>query len=262
MVSTKRGVPVPDDTKIAGEKSRSPGPKPRGDRTERLLWRGIAALLLASLLTVALLAYFSGRTRQSAPGTLSQSAADELAAVVRQNPTVPSAWSDYVKALIASGDYTGAQTAVQNGLSRTGGAAAVQVEQGRLLLQLGRVDEALKVLDSALRKAHQEVAATVEDLKKKGVTPRHLPNQVAIECLLLEAKAQSGQQRWQQAVDAYSGALAEDPTMADVLKERAQAYLELHRPADAAKDAQAVLRYQPNDPSALAILKTAKGGSR
>jgi tetratricopeptide (TPR) repeat protein len=230
-----------------------------GDPIESLLWIAIALVFVASLGTVLVL-FVVGARRQATPPTLQASAVEELSKVVKQRPTVGVGWADYVKALIASGDYNTAANAVQQGLAQTNGSAAVRAEQGRLLLNLGRVDEALKALDTAYAKAKQENDALLKTMAKTGVSPQHMPNQVVIECLVLKGEALAQQQRWREATVAYTGALAEDPTMSDVLVERAQAYMKLHRVDDAAKSAQDALKYEPDNPDALAILKAAKAG--
>lgn len=249
-----------DDKKDAGKKRPAVVKKAAGDRTERFLRNGIIAVLVA---VVAVVGFFIVYVfQQSKPSsTLAEQKVATLESVIKQQPNMPQAWADYVDALVANQNFDKAQSAVKTGLAQTSGAAVVMAQQGRLWLAMGNTGEAVKTLKAALVKAESEKAARIAAEKAKGIWRNPVPDKNVIECGVLLGQALSRQGSWQEAVDAFSTALAEDPSQADVLTARGDAYLKLHRPADAEKDFTASLQYVPGDAKATAGLKEAQTGA-
>jgi tetratricopeptide (TPR) repeat protein len=62
-------------------------------------------------------------------------------------------------------------------------------------------------------------------------------------------------ERWEEAAEAYSAAITEDPRAADLLVLRAGAYLEMGERDKARADVEEALRFLPDNARATLILK-------
>ncbi len=80
-----------------------------------------------------------------------QKAADLLEGAIGENPENAEMWSLHSQALASLMDYKGAVDSVQRSLSLDGGSALNWQLKGTYLLRLGRILEAVKAIDEALK---------------------------------------------------------------------------------------------------------------
>lgn len=246
--------PSPDNMWDEAAETAAESP-PRDVVTGRLVY----ATLLTAVAVFALLAYvlYSLLVAPRAPRTAVERDVMVMATIVEQAPQSPHAWGDYVRALINAEDYGRAGRVLQDARSAVGTASPVLIEEARLLDARGRTDEAIEAVDIAVAQAEAEVAERTAALAAKGVVQQPDTSDV-VDAYLLKARILVSMDRREEATDAFGEALALKPSMADVLVERGELYLEIGDATSAAADFESALEYIPDMESALQGLERTK----
>lgn len=231
-------------------------------------WLSIGAFsVLLLILTLVLYIVAAGVINRPAPRTYSEKQIDLLSTVVAQKPDVPEAWRDYALALIAAKQYGQANRVIEVGLRKAGkDSPEILATRVTLLIVQDKPDEALKLADKVLGSISDKRAALVEEMAAKGVTldATSYPNRQTAEDLnLMRGDIFASKKQWESAVKAYSGAIAENPTNADTLVKRGNAYLKLSETAKAKKDFQRALEFIPGfEPAAQGLEDAKKAGDK
>jgi len=228
------------------------------DRIARWLAYGIFVLLLA-ILTLVFYVVWTGVLGPLPPRTYVERDLQRLEAVVEAKPQLEEAWRDYLRALVASGQYSKAHRVVEEGRAVLASeAAVVDVEEARLLYAEGNPDEAITVLDAAIESQAKVLDERIAEIGARGIRATRTSiegSDVLIDAYILRAQVMSAQGRWQEAAEAYTEALDMSPAMADVMTARGFVYVELGETDKAEKDFTRALEFDPELEAAKAGLK-------
>lgn len=214
----------------------------------------LAVLFLSTTLVVAVLfSVLVTRDAAEAPRTAVERQLLAAKALLETEPEDTSAVATYVRALVAASQLSQAEEVLQRGLTIDPNSPALMVEQARLSNAMGDADGAIALLDQASVVVYERRTAREEEYRERGIlSEAGAPEREAvIEGALLRAAIFEGSGEHALVTDALSVALDEDPTMADVLVKRAEAYLKLGEPILAQADFEAALRFVPDSEAAL-----------
>lgn len=252
----------PDSSTLVHVGTAPAAPSEVGGRASRRDWLSIGlglavalalGLVLAAVLYVLVVGVFEPRpARTAAERQLSL-----LQNVVLDKPKSDTAWADYARTLISLKQYSKAAQVIADGLKQVPKSPVILVEKARL--DEARADEAgaVKAIDAVVKQVLAARAARKDELAKKGITDDvgRLDSGALISAYLLKAQILVGQEKWKDAIAAYTSALEESPQMADVLVLRAQASATAGDEAGAEKDYRSALTYVPDSKEALEGLK-------
>jgi tetratricopeptide (TPR) repeat protein len=227
-----------------------------GDLLSRVLVVAIALVLLA-IVTILLYAVTAGVFARPAPRTYAEQQLDMLALVIEQQPASADAWADYARALIAAEQLNKAEAI----LSRADeiistGDPGIMLEWARLSLALGDEDDALARIDAAIQAALGKRQAEIKRMGTAGIVPdpRAIERDTLFRAYILRARIYGTREEWALA------AIYEEPSSADALVMRGEAYLELGQTGNAVADFEQALQMVPDLGPALDGLKRAGGG--
>src|SRR5215472_12525247 len=139
-----RKVPPTDDPPLVERQDRQTGPV-------RLLYPAQLPDTPEQRLYVAIATARSSANSRAAPSNLA-------AAIVAANPVTPEPYTELGDARRVAGDANGAVAAYRQALDRGNREGRVYVAAGELLIQIGRADEAMQLLESALREGSRDVS--------------------------------------------------------------------------------------------------------
>lgn len=220
------------------------------ERAIRRLGTALAAVLIVDLAVGAFLVY---RTR-SRPVPRSEVERRLYAAreALQSGQGTERDWAAYAIALADAGDLRGAEEAAHRGLSADDGSPPVLLALGRVMVRQGRRDDALEVFERLVQAVKDRRR---ERSVKTGVESDAYAAEL-VEGAIEAARLELDRRSWERAVAWLDVALAENPTMADVLVMRAEARAALGDPAAAREDLEAAVRFVPGFPPALELLRS------
>lgn len=246
------GTGLPGDT-VASRVSEA-------DPLLRKVVLGIFVMLVA-ILTLALYLLAAGVVWHPAPRTAVERRIDMLALETEQQPRVAKGWGDYAHALIVAKQYDRAAKVIKDGSLAVGSdAPEVLLQVGYLAQARGRDAEAL----AAFKKTQESVAAfrkaELKRLARRNVSPdpHVIKGDIMTEAATQRARMLAERKQWDDAIADYGVALAENPVDADVLVERARAYLASDQPEKAVADLEFAVRLVPDHRIALNLLEQAR----
>lgn len=234
------------------------------NRTNKVLFTAVAVMLVGVLAVLLLLTYVA-ISNLKAPRTAAERNVYAFQAAVEQNPLSDKAWAGYVAALIDSGQYATARSVAKEAEDILGETGMRTLVQSALLMHAqADSQEAIELLDEVLEAALEEKKAYIEDLREKQIEPVAIPaSEVIIEAAIAKGDIHTELKQWDLAVDAYTVALEEKPTMSDVLVARGDAHAAAGRDGEALIDYEEALIYAPEyGPAHQGIETLSGGGSR
>jgi tetratricopeptide (TPR) repeat protein len=228
------------------------------DPVSRFLGVAIGFVIVTAL-TGVLYFLITGVLNPPAPRTALETQQLLLSGVVAKNPKSGAAWSDYIKTVTQTGDYRMADQLVKRGRASVEGDQRIMVDLAalELLTVQGDYKAADKLADKILEEDKVNRAKAIETLIAKGVRmkPTDIGVDVAVQARLGKAKVAANLKHWDVAIKQLTEALDFSPRSADLLALRGQAKLELGKKAEAKKDFEAALRFDPEYRLALDGLK-------
>lgn len=239
--------------------------RPRRDPAEVNRWL-IAAIIgvVVLILTVGLWIVATGIMNPPTPRTYHERQLDLLETVVKQKPKAVSAWSDYVRALTAAKQYSAAQRTLARAEKVVGkDTPELALERARLTLARGDQKQGAAELAKALKITQDLRKEVLAEFAKKGVVvdPKIIKGPVMAEIARLQGDQFASEKKWPEAIKAYSIALVERPTDADLLVLRGSVYLETDDAEKAEADFKQALEYIPDFQPALDGMKRLEKGN-
>ncbi len=218
-------------------------------------WMTYGALVVA-IAVLALLVYiaYSLLVAPKVPRTALERNIMQLETIVEQYPQSPHAWSDYIHSLVDAGLFSRAAKTIEAARSSVGTAAAVSIEEARLLHAQGDIGGAKAVLETALVQAQADYDRALAEAAAKGLAAAPKPVDL-VAGHLLRAAVTRDLGDLQAAIDSYTRILDLDRTKADIRAARGEAYLDLGDAASARDDFEETLRFIPDFEPALEGLK-------
>ncbi len=170
-------------------------------------------------------------------------------------------YASYAAALIRAGQLTQAADALAAGFAVEPQNLELRIQEARLLHARGESEAALTSLDRLLMLTEELRRERASDFASRGITssPDRPEAGIVVAATLLKAEIYSDADRPNEAIAAFELALAQDPTMSDVLVSRGNLYLEIGMVDDARSDFEAALGFVPDLESALAGLAEIEG---
>jgi tetratricopeptide (TPR) repeat protein len=217
---------------------------------------GFAAFgLIALMLVVMIYAILSiPALNGGPPRTAVERQVRVLQGALADDPKNVEAWAEYVKTLSALGQYSAARRKIEEADAALGKRRAeIAVESARLAMLEDAMDQAVKSGEQALKLAREEAAKEAEKLARAGVLSEPDPR-VELKAQLLLAEIYSRASKPEKVLESYTAALELDPTMADVLVERANLYLASGDRKKAIGDLKKALTFIPDYEPALSLL--------
>lgn len=212
----------------------------------------IFAATVAGALATGVMASTGPRTRAEKEVAVS-------GAAVLQGSKDPAVWGDYIASLIASGQYSRANDVIVQGRSSIDDSATAVLTLGeaRLASAQGDFKQAITLADKAMKRleAVHQTALDSGGLVSKGAVIAGLPDNY-YAATLLKAYAYGDLSSWTEAIKQFDVYLAHDPGGADILVDRANAYIKAGDKAAAEKDFRSALKYIPDSTEALSGLKS------
>jgi len=240
----------PDSETVASE---------RADRMIPIL--GVAiGFVFVTMLSVLLYFVVTGAINPPAPRTAYEARISTLESVIQTEPENGGAWSDYIRAWTGVQDYESAGKAWQDATEvlegRPDQLIQVDLAWAQSLMLQNRYAEAIEQAQVVIDSEDEAQAVLVENLGLRAelgiagtgtLVPAHV----------LQGGSYAALEEWEQAVDAFSEALALAPVAADVLVSRGRAYLELGMEAEARADFETAAQFIPEDPTIKEFLEGA-----
>ncbi|GAB4276325.1 MAG: hypothetical protein Kow0056_06640 [Coriobacteriia bacterium] len=231
---------------------------PRG-RTSDTATRVLVALVFVTVVAILFMVIYilyAGLLKPHAPRTAAEREVAVYERLVQEEPGNAEYQAQYVAALVKAGQLDRAQAALEDAkkLFEDAVPAALMVEEARLLDAQGDSDAALGLAKDALDAAQEEREEREKELAERG-TEMKVEAPAVTSAALLAAEILEREGEWEDVVEYYGIVLQEDPTAADVLVARGNAYEELGRIEEARADYQAALTYIPDYAPALEALK-------
>jgi tetratricopeptide (TPR) repeat protein len=237
-------------------------PRPKGDRLNRLLLGAVLALIV-SILGMLVWMLVSGLAQPQAPRTAVERDIYQAEAQIKAKPKDVLAWTTYAEALVRAGRYADAQVALQKGEAAVGKQPAFVVSAARIYQAEGDLAKAVSETQRAVVLALEMRKKKVEELAASGAVPdpKAFFTEEIVAAEVLAAEIGTVQGRFEDVVAAYTRALEQTPTMADVLVARGDAYVKLKRYDEARADYDKALSFGPDYQPALDGLKNLKAVS-
>jgi tetratricopeptide (TPR) repeat protein len=184
-----------------------------------------------------------------------------LETVVKQKPQSEEAWADYILALVASKQYSRAERVTRQAEKALGtDVIDILYVKARLAASRGETDEALVLIDKAIKAGLEFRKKELERLAQKGTfpDPRVVKGPILASAYYFQAQLYAEGEKWAEAADALTKAIAEEPASADAFVLRGNAYLKMSRVESATADFEQALKFIPGYQPALEGLKKAE----
>lgn len=200
-----------------------------------------------------------------APRTAAEAQLIAVENAVKTQPASGQAWGDYVRALVAVGDYDRADEVLQQArktlASNDEQRLFVEIAGVQMLLDRGKYDEAYAAANKTRALEKSVRAAAVKQAKESGIriNPALIGADTSTEVYLLHARAAGALKKWDEAIESLDQALIYTPRAADLLYLRGDAHLKKGDKAKAAADFALALKYNPELTAAREGLKKAGG---
>ena len=232
----------------------------RPGTAERLV---LAAVLVLSAVLATGVAFVlaTGLLGSDAPRTAIERRLLTMENTILESPGDESAHADYAGALIVARQYSTAEQVIARGLELIPDSPAIMLRMAQLARATGDDAGALVAVVEVYTAVERVRTETLADLEERGITGTlTLPgSDELVEASLLEGAIHADSGDIEARVAAYDRALAEDPSMADVLAMRGAALAELGRQVEAHADFEAALEFVPGYEPALAGLASLGG---
>lgn len=228
----------------------------RGNRMLVIALLGVVIVMLSAILW----ALATVLPQRNTPRTFVERQLAMLERVVKEKPRSEEAWADYILALVAAKQYSKAQ-AVIAAAEKAVGKDVVDILYVRARLAYARGDrgEAEQLVKKAIESGLAFRKKELERLAQQATfpDPRVIKGKVLASAYYFHAQLLAEKKQWQEAVEALTKSLAEEPASADALVFRGNVYLELSETASATADFEQALKYIPGFQPALDGLKKA-----
>lgn len=236
--------------------SRSAG---RMDPVNEMLSLVILGVVILALATVVY-ALVTNLFGNGAPRSASEQRLIATKAKVEAGSKEAADWDAYILALIENGQYSAAQSAIEQGKATVKNldvGADMSYMQAELDLAQGDLDGAMTAADEALTTIKASYETGLVNAEQSG-NPSPASAAGFVDnywyVLLVKAEVLEKQEKWSEAVEVYDEYLAGKPTMATVYTQRGDAKEKLGDTAGAEADYRQTLAFMPDDPAALAGL--------
>jgi len=232
------------------------------DRFRRGNRRLVVAILVIAVLalTGALYAVAGNLFNRTTPRTYVERQVDMLESVVQEKPTSEEAWADYALALVAAGQYSKASTVLDSADETLGGEVVdVIYVRARLAAADGDPEAALELVEKAIKVGVDFRIAELARLAEKGVflEGQSIKGPILASAYYFQGSLHAEKGQWDQAVTAFGNAVKEEPSSADALVARGNAYIELGDLPAARADFDKALSMIPDYQPALEGLEKA-----
>lgn len=231
----------------------------RSDRlTQWLIWGAVALFLM--LVALAVYGFVSGAFTNTTPRTAEEYELAYTAEAIASNPTDGTAYARRAEALYKLGRVEDALEVLDQGERAIGeeipSILFVLRTRAMLLNQEERFAEAEEVGVRAMDLSDIYIKGQIEANTAKGLVsaPGSIDARATVDIALQYARAMVMQEKWDKAIELYNYALYWEPTAADILSLRGWAYIGVGAETSATLDFNEALKYLPDDPSALAGL--------
>lgn len=229
------------------------------DSLTRWMLIGAGFMLLAVIGLVAY-ALASGVFTNTAPRTAAEYQLAATAEAIAKSPGSGTPYAQRAETLYKLGRVSDAFEVLDAGEAAVGEKTPdilfVLRARAMLLNQEERFADAEEVGNRAMDLNDAYVKQQIEANTAKGLVSGvgTVDQRAGVDIALQLAAALAAQEKWEEAVTAYSYALAWEPAAGDILTLRGWAYVSMSADASATLDFNEALRFLPNDPSALAGL--------
>ncbi len=214
-------------------------------------------VLLASLAAIVLY----GLELERAPRTLAERTLAITEAAVKEHPQEARNWLAYAYALIDSGLYTEAGDAIARG-RKVEDLPGFSIAEAYRAERRGAEEQAIELYERAKEHARTYREALNERLAEESGATIDAPNQDLVEAALGKARLLAKRGDLEAALEEYAIAIDEQPTMADVLAERAQVRERLGDVSGAREDYERALALVPDLAAAREGLERLQGSDR
>lgn len=219
-------------------------------RVDSWLLYAVLAAVIAVLGMVAWLVY-AVVVPPTQPRTAVERNVLQLEQIVKKQPHNGKAWGDWAAALIDAGQYFKAGRVIDDGLESAEETAPLLLRQAQLAHLQGRDEEALDVAAQAIESARAFRDKAMEETRRKGVTAPPASSPEIVDAQFLRGDILMSLERYEDAVEAFTGALDEQPRLSDVLALRGSAYAKLGDKDRATADFKDALRFDPENAAAI-----------
>ena len=227
----------------------APERPPADDSVAFWLKFAIFSVVIVALAS-AIWALASGMLRPGLPRTALEAKLTLASEVAATNPSSARAWADYIDALVQTHQYRKAAAVLDQarGSITEDGVSYLNNSELKLLFAQGRYEDVITTAEEAIKQDDALRAKKAAELAKRGITSAEQSVDTAnvTEAWLLKAKAQGSLGQWEGAVESLTKALVFDPTAADMLTMRGQAYAKLGKNQSARADFEKALEYIPD----------------
>jgi tetratricopeptide (TPR) repeat protein len=229
------------------------------DRISRWL---VGAIVVVAVVIVTGAVYLGWKqlTTAKTPQSLVERQMSVLESYVKKDPKNAQAQADYIRALMVAGQRPAALNQIQAALKATNSAPPIYLVQAQYYRSGNDATAALAAADKAVSAiADARVAQAKQYAKSKTTSKADAYSKELIQAQLMRGGIFASRQRNKEAADALTIALAEDPTMSDVLTARGDLDRLLGDKAAARADYEAALRYAPDySPAKAGLLQLGK----
>lgn len=222
----------------------------RGNR--RLVIAILAITVIA--LTAVLYAAAGNVFNRTTPRTYVERQVDMLETVVKEKPESEEAWADYALALVAAGQYSKAEKVLDSADKALGGEVVdIVYVRARLAAADGDPEKALELVEKAIATGVEFRKSEMTRLAEKAllIDERTIKGPILASAYYFQGSLYADKDQWDQAVIAYGDAVKEEPSSADALVARGNAYIELGDPEAARADFDRALSMIPDYQPAL-----------
>lgn len=234
--------------------------EPVKDPVESILQYAILGVVILALVGAAY-AVFTGVLNPPAPRTALEAQLVAVRQAAEANLTSGEIWADYVTALVAVGDFNGAEQQYER-------ARKVLKADQLLLLQIAGVEmrlaeedyeAAFKLAEDTVKLEASEREKAVRKQMEAGVIadPKLYGPDIATDTYLGHARAAAALKKWDVAGASLTIALEYSPRASDLYFLRGQAYLQLDETDKAIADFNEALRFNPDFEDARVALEEA-----
>lgn len=226
------------------------------DRLRRGNRRLVIAILVVTVIafTAVLYAAASNLFSRTTPRTYVERQVDMLESVVEEKPESEEAWADYALALVAAGQYSKAEKVLDSADKALGGEVVdIVYVRARLAGADGDAEQALELVEKAIGIGVEFRKSELARLADKAllIDERTIKGPILASAYYFQGSLYADKGQWDQAVIAFGNAITEEPSSADALVARGNAYIELGDPAAAHADFERALSMIPDYQPAL-----------
>jgi tetratricopeptide (TPR) repeat protein len=226
------------------------------ERLRRGNQRIIVAILVVTViaLTAVVYAVASNLVNRTTPRTYVERQVDMLESVVQEKPESEEAWADYALALVAAGQYSKAEKVLDSADRALGGEVVdIVYVRARLAAADGDPAKALELVEKAIGVGVEFRKAELARLAEKAVFPEEntIKGPILASAYYFQGSLYADTGQWDQALIAFGNAIKEEPSSADALVARGNAYLEVGDEEAARADFERALSMIPDYQPAL-----------